>query len=476
MFFPFIRLITALFFICFGLTAQLDARTGSYLTFTPRPEKKTAPQKNAPHAQEQSSPILETPPSGTLSTPENVQSIEETAVPEKTPVTTPKQHIQKNQEKTWCFMMYMAGNNNLYDFIADSVNQAAAIGSNNRLTITAYIDSFDQNTIEQALLKNKTTNVKISLPQTTETSTGSCESLYDFCAWTVKNYPADHYALSIWGHGSGMLDPHMWGRSNKLNRGIAFNDNYRQYLTNSDLSTTLGRLSQDVFGGEKIFLIFDACNMGDLEVMYQVAPYCNYIVSSEEFIWAPGLNYTLALEPFTKRSLSPFELAQHMVAAYKKHFNLITYEYTFAAVDATKLQPIVDHLSGLGSYLSTLLSGPDELATLGLLDRILADDRKTTWFFSNSYVDLHHFYLSLLGGFGTVKTPLSDQIRDHLNIGLSLIQDAVVASCSGAYIPHARGIAIYFPTSHVHSSYYETRFGQTATDWTSFLQSYTKLS
>ena len=38
------------------------------------------------------------------------------------------------------------------------------------------------------------------------------ENLYDFAKWAITNYPAKHQALILWNHGSGIEDPHIWGK------------------------------------------------------------------------------------------------------------------------------------------------------------------------------------------------------------------------------------------------------------------------
>ena len=35
---------------------------------------------------------------------------------------------------------------------------------------------------------------------------GNPETLIKFCRFAIKNFPADHYVLILWNHGTGIID------------------------------------------------------------------------------------------------------------------------------------------------------------------------------------------------------------------------------------------------------------------------------
>ena len=107
-----------------------------------------------------------------------------------------------------------------------------------------------------------------------EVNMGDPLALSDFIGWSIRNYPANRYALIIWDHGAG------WN-------GIAFDSDVgvtgtADHISLLDLQTALQQaLAQN--GVDRLDVIgFDACLMGQLEVFQAVQPYADYAVGSEE--------------------------------------------------------------------------------------------------------------------------------------------------------------------------------------------------
>ena len=78
---------------------------------------------------------------------------------------------------------------------------------------------------------------------------GNPQTLVDFVSWSKTNYPADHYALYMWGHG--------WSWHPGVVMQDDTNANALDYHEMKPIMNTLGFM--DVVG-------YDGCNMGSIEI------------------------------------------------------------------------------------------------------------------------------------------------------------------------------------------------------------------
>lgn len=106
-------------------------------------------------------------------------------------------------------------------------------------------------------------------------SMGDGETLGDFLSWGVEQYPADHYMVVLWDHGSSVVD------------GLVFDE-----LFGND-SLTLNELADGLAAPGVTFELigFDTCLMASMENAAMVAPYGRYMVASEEIEPGGGWDY-----------------------------------------------------------------------------------------------------------------------------------------------------------------------------------------
>src|SRR5262249_885650 len=126
------------------------------------------------------------------------------------------------------------------------------------------------------------------------------------------NYPAEKYALIISGHGGGWLGV---GFDPTPGKACLTTECKKDPLYMGEISTALA----DNTGNNKLELIgFDSCNMGMIEVAYQVRPYANYMVASEEGVAGTGFPF----EPWVgnlkanAQQWTGLELARDIVKQY----------------------------------------------------------------------------------------------------------------------------------------------------------------
>ena len=174
----------------------------------------------------------------------------------------------------WTFAVYMAGDNNLAMASLQDLMEMEAIGSTKDVKVVVQAEfadeymtildgstliyfppqTFNLSTYETSrfkIVKDGDPNI-IDSQQIVlgDKDMASSQTLANFIKWVKNNYPAEHYALVLWNHGSG------W-------EGVLQDQTANHYMNMQELKSALeaGGIHFDVID-------FDACLMGMYEVAY----------------------------------------------------------------------------------------------------------------------------------------------------------------------------------------------------------------
>ena len=116
-------------------------------------------------------------------------------------------------------------------------------------------------------------------------------------------YPAEHYALFIWGHGTGWRGGAETGNLPEPVKAIAFDDTTGQYMSLPSFGRAVSGKGLSIIG-------FDTCFAALLEVAYEVRNDAKLFFGSEGEILSTGWDYTKLFDDFVNRSnFFDFELA-----------------------------------------------------------------------------------------------------------------------------------------------------------------------
>jgi hypothetical protein len=430
-------------------------------------------------------------------------------------------------KKDWNFMVYMVNNNNLYSEGLGNFRQMAHVGSSEFMDILIQMDKQGEQAFWRFWLAQGEPVVLEGGDNTA--SSGTPQNLYDFFKESMTERPAKAYLLDLWNHGAGIKDPHIWGRKiinyrddlfvfdpltkklhinrempyNKMwhsalreRRGIAFNDQAKEYLTNQDLKNCLDQISSELLGGKKIdILAMDACHMAMLEIAYQVKDAASYIVASEEVEPGSGYNYAKVLSPFAEASMTTRGFCQHIVDAYKDEYDGTIADYTQSAMDLSCIEGVTKHLSFVASALKDVLEKGGKKAVKAI-HNLRMNDQMMTEFVDVDYIDLGHFLESLIEVSHdmlesndkwftwpfTANTENEDvSMAENLNVWEVIIKESdaclknlkefVFANVCGMNLSHASGVSIYFPVKKIDTSYEKTEFAKDTT-WLPFLKAF----
>lgn len=405
----------------------------------------------------------------------------------------------KKTEKDWTFMVYITSNNDLYEFSELNIKQMESVGSNNNLNIIAQQDSFGKQQIKRLFIKKNTSQIVETITNKPESISGTPENLYDFAKWGIKNYPAKKYALILWDHGSGVIDPNIWkynpanlyilnpttglfelNRAEINKRGICFNEVFEVYLKNQDLKSALSKISKELLNNKKLDILgMDACNMAMLEIGAQIKDYAKIMVGSEETEPGTGWNYQTVLTPLLTKNLNVKEFASQIVNAYQINYEKEYSDFTQSATNLEELTFIETSLNKVTEELINLLATTNRPDILRTIKRIRSHKQYTTAFANPDYIDLGHFLLSLkdqmakklnLESYKESYKSINDLIKNIDNTQ-TILKDIIINKTNCKYLPNVSGLSFYFPTKKIHESYSLTDFAKT-NNWENFLKLY----
>ncbi len=422
--------------------------------------------------------------------------------------STPTTRTHRQEKKSWTFIVYIAADNDLRGFAARNIKQMAAIGSNERINIVVHLDiriaGNQKITRRYYIENNRILHVNPDDQKTERMDSGNPKTLRSCCKWAIKHYPAENYALVLWNHGTGILDPargriinpvQLFEFNPKNNRfeidrsieffdwvnnyrGICWDDTTGNYLTNQKLASALDRICNKYMEGKKFALIaFDACLMSMIEVASIIKKYSHIMVSSQEVELGTGYNYALALEPFAHQDLTPDGFAKQIVKAYEQSYGSITNDYTQSAINLSAAEKVEHNINEVALLLLECLKKQKNNSVKNSLKRS-RNKLCCTHFDEPRYIDLHHLYLNILKNMEAFKFTSNSggqedaiKLKKAIEHGTALIHEAVLANVAGRNLSQARGISIYFPEDVIHPSYGRTIFAE-QNAWLRFIQAY----
>lgn len=405
---------------------------------------------------------------------------------------TPTTAAERAQKAEWTVLLYIQAKNNLHQSATENLSQIAKIGSTEKVQIIAQWHQPGQAGVWR--YKIDPNNIKLESVSEKACQEHTADELVNFVRWGVQNHPAEKYALVLWNHGIGILDPN-WGHPIRMlqnplemscnqrlqmegviettffegfspeQRGILFDETRRVYMNNQELVKAFTTIKNDVLGGQKLDVIgMDACYMQMAEVAYQLHPFGKYLIASQDVELAQGWNYPALITQLVQNpSWDALQLAQSVVDTYELLYKGRTNLFTQSALRLDLLHDIKENIHAVAMQLIDCFERyPKETRAL-----IRQARNKCQQFSMQTYIDLHSFYTEMhkqLASSGSFAKNLHTTVTH----GMSLMQNCVVANTASAYFGRARGISIYFPMNKVDASYLKTCFAQDCA-WVDFL-------
>ncbi len=419
---------------------------------------------------------------------------------------------KKFSKKPWTFIVYIAADNDLRNFSVRNIKQMATIGSNEYINIVVQIDirltRDNKITRRYFIEKNKITHVNANDPHSQRMDSGNPKTLISCCNWAINDYPADNYALILWNHGTGCLDPVYYRAINPMElftfnstinkleldrsvgyldlvnkipadeRGICWDDVTGNFLTNQTFEMALKEICTKILHGKKLSIIgFDACFMSMVEIGNMTKKYAHIMVGSQEVELGIGWDYLRVLTPFLTGSIDKFTFAAHIVQMFESTYSNLTNDYTLSAVNLDAIDSLENNIDVIAQLLLKCLKKQKNMSVKNAI-KLSSSRVHCTHFDEPSYKDLHHLYSNLLTNlkyFSLIDKKEEGQLKsllsETLTKGITLIETIVFENRVGKNLKQARGLSIYLPERKIHSSYPKTTFAH-SNAWLSFIQKY----
>ena len=263
------------------------------------------------------------------------------------------------QRRPWTLMVYMAGDNGkvfdseygklkLMDPMTaggkSDLAKMGAIGTTDNAAVTCLFDTDQGVTYLVEVQRGGRGLAGSNCRRLPGVNTGDPNTLQQFIVESVRLYPADHYGLVIWNHGTGWLDVNVYesvralgssaplfkrkqvALSDGTTRPIAFDDSSKDFLDTADLR---GRRSPAPIAetGMRLDLIgMDACLMAMVEGAEELADFADYFVGSQEVEPMNGWPYAPILAVLNRKpGIAPRELlAVQIVSDFARSYRAAT--------------------------------------------------------------------------------------------------------------------------------------------------------
>jgi hypothetical protein len=272
----------------------------------------------------------------------------------------------------WTFMVYLDADNNLEDAGIDDFLEMSSVGSTSNVNIvvqfdriSGYDNRYDNWTTCKRfyVTEGMTPEAANAVKDIGEVNMGSPATLQAFIDWGTSNYPACHYALVLWNHGSGWRQMHeALIKSLKMAKtgaereqvelalkelerpnykAVCFDDTSMDALYTKEVQSALNGATDDVD-----LVGFDACLMGMIEVAYEVKDTgASVMVGSEETEPWDGWPYHTILDDLVaNHSWTPGALGTAIVERYYESYGN---SETQSAIDLSCMDALADAVSTL---------------------------------------------------------------------------------------------------------------------------------
>ncbi|MGN0221798.1 MAG: clostripain-related cysteine peptidase, partial [Prevotella sp.] len=187
-------------------------------------------------------------------------------------------------------IIYMAADNNLSsnadsNLVAIAKASAASNLSNNHLV--AFVDKQSAVPYIASFKDGKETKDTHYICNENFISANP-EKMYETLAWIQTRYPANNYALILWGHSSGWLtenDTIAVPQQSILSHAYGIDNG--TWINIPTLATVLNKLKRFKY------IMADCCNFQCIEVAYELRNCCEYIIGSPAEEPSQGIPYDI---------------------------------------------------------------------------------------------------------------------------------------------------------------------------------------
>lgn len=370
----------------------------------------------------------------------------------------------------YTIMLYGCGGFNvdiqLEDALEDAVKALGVENNQVRYTVMYSMSATDKN-FQSTFRGEKGKTYRYELSKDTDLTQAGYRSKYfyknasevelykastivDYIKWAKETAPAENYILEFVNHGGGFDLP-----TETLTKGIAYDDNHKD-KDGDDMGIAIITIAEALktAGVHMKAIYMDGCLMGQLEVLTELAPYCDYQFTSSHVAYTHNC-HTVGLIDALNAKPNDFEaaaLAHKQILEGRGAEEKGTFLYDFAHAWNVNTEQVVPVNGDFGCWRSNKVAAIDEqVSRLGtLLTEVyptegnkMPVDYATGWVYlyemNYGYADVLDYAQKLADALeGEAKTKAQAIAADMKKA----IADANVYRLSGVYLKDANGQSV----------------------------------
>jgi hypothetical protein len=220
----------------------------------------------------------------------------------------------------------MAADNNLYRQAQKDIEEMLAAEISSEYNLLIYIDTPYDNPCLLKITKGKADTIKLYKAQ----NSASKQVLKSVIDETFSLFPAQSYGLILWSHGTGWLPQGVYDNIKKT-RSFGKDKDYEMEIT--DLAEAIPENLD--------FIIFDACLMSGIEVLYQLRNKAEIIIASPTETLVAGFPYEKIIPILLAPRPNYKEIALTFMEYYKNKSGELQ-SASIAVLDAKELEPLAN--------------------------------------------------------------------------------------------------------------------------------------
>lgn len=344
-------------------------------------------------------------------------------------------------EKTRTVLIYMVADNDLYNHAETDIEEMLQADFDEQTTdVFVYVDGIAGSTHHTPSLyqiEKGTLIVKKTYDKQNSTEKRVLRAVLN----DLKEFSrTPHYGLALWSHGTGWLPPNLYTQLTMQSRlpgnlvGVstkAFGRQARQEMDIRDLKEAIPYQLE--------FILFDACLMGGIEVIYELRNLTEYIIASPTDILTYGFTYNTLLKELGKETLDYQEIGKTYMDFYQAKSGMLQ----SATISVVK----TEGLENMSSHFRHML----RTANVNFEDgRTVVGAQRYDMLLNSVFFDFEDYYLRLL------PSAFHQDIQQHLEE--LVVYKSYTETFLGLDIKHFSGISTYIP--HTRESriddYYKT--------------------
>lgn len=373
-------------------------------------------------------------------------------------------------EKEWTFLLFLNGHNNLSSYGDMNLKDMEKTGSTNQVNLVVEWGKSSDNITRRLLVEKSKDPKKVTSPilmSQKDVDMGDYKNLVNFVSWGVKNFPAKHYFVAVWNHGSGWhLQEMRQGLNNQFDNfnsdlhmnDISFDDNTGNKITTEQLGLAMKEIKSiigkniDIYGS-------DACLMQMMEVAAEMKDSVDFFVGSQDLEPGEGWPYAPFIKKWTAQpKMLPIEVSKLLSKEYLASYSGGVYgtkSVTFSAVDMSQFDRVINSVTQVGAYLRSL-----DVESFKVIKTLVG---ATQDFYYSDYKDLGDFYKRLQSTQLKIDKNLISQAQNDL-------KKFILTSDNSTSFENSTGISIWLPTfkSSEMDRYKGLEFNK-LTQWSEFL-------